>query len=94
MRNAAGLDVGDTGEFEIAYDPNPRTIEMHPKLKAALKQNKEAKAVFDKLSSYLQKGIMRYINHLKTEATVDKNALKAIGFLVSKERFIGRDKPE
>lgn len=94
MRNAAGLYVGDTAAFEIAYDPNPRTIEMHPKLKAALKQNKEAKAIFDKLSPYLQKEIMRYINNLKTEATVDKNVLKAINFLLSKERFIGRDKPE
>ena len=94
MRKAAGIDVGDTGQFEIAYDPHPRTIEMHPKLKAALKQNKEAKAVFDKLSPYLQKEIIRYINHLKSEATVDKNVLRAINFLLSRERFIGRDKPE
>lgn len=94
MRKSAGIDVGNTGMFEIAYDPTPRTIEMHPKLKAALKQNKAAKAVFDKISPYLQKEIIRYINHLKSEATVDKNVVKAINFLLSKERFIGRDRPE
>lgn len=94
MRKAAGIDVGDTGTFEIEYDPVPRTIEMHPKLKAALKQNKAAKAVFDKLSPYLQKEIIRYINQLKSEATIDKNVVKAMGFLLSKERFIGRNKPE
>jgi hypothetical protein len=93
MRKAAGIDVGDTGQFEIDYDPRPRTIEMHPKLKVALKQNKEAKAVFDKISPSLQKEIIRYINHLKNEETVDKNVVKAIDFLLSKERFIGRDKP-
>ncbi|MEP6844443.1 MAG: YdeI/OmpD-associated family protein [Panacibacter sp.] len=94
MRQAADLEVGDKAVVEIEYDPAPRTMEMHPKLKAALKQNKQAKTVFDQLSPYRQKEIIRYINHLKTEATINKNVLRAINFLLSKEKFIGRDKPE
>ena len=94
MRNVAGIDVGDNGFFEIDFDTTPRTIEMHPKLKVALKQNKAAKAIFDNLTPSLQKEIVRYIHQLKTEESVDRNVVKAINFLLSKERFIGRDKPE
>lgn len=93
MRQAAGIDVGDTGEFTITYDATERLTEMHPKLEAALKKNKKAKAVFDQLTPSLQKEIKRYINNLKTEVSVDRNVIKAINFLLSKERFIGRDQP-
>jgi len=40
-----------------------------------------------------QKEIARYINNLKSEELVEKNIKRAIGFLLEKERFIGRDKP-
>ena len=93
MRQAAGIDVGDSGEFTIAYDAEERITGMHPKLEAALKKNKKAKAIFDTLIPSMQKEIKRYINNLKTEESVDKNVIKAINFLLSKERFVGRDKP-
>src|SRR5438552_10252961 len=38
MRKAAGIDVGDKGEFTIAYDASERTTAMHPRLEAALKK--------------------------------------------------------
>ena len=93
MRKAAGIDVGDPGNFEIEYDPIPRTITIHPKLEAALLKNKKVKAVFDSLSPSRQKEIIRYINFLKTEESVERNISKVIGFLSGKERFVGRDKP-
>ncbi len=92
MRKATGKDVGDTIIVEIEFDPVERIIAMHPNLKEALEKNKIAKSVFDQLSPSLQKEIVRYIAHLKTEESVDRNIKKALLFLTGKERFIGRDK--
>ena len=93
MRKAAGIDVGDTGIFSIGYDEQERTTPLHPKLVAALNENKEANEIYNKLRPSLQKEIARYIGQLKTETSVDLNIQKAIDFLLGKQRFIGRDKP-
>ncbi len=93
MRKAAQKDVGDTATFEIEFDPGERIIPMHPKLAEAFEQNIAAKNIFDNLRPSLQLEIVRYISHLKTIESVNKNVLKAINFLLEKERFIGRDKP-
>jgi hypothetical protein len=93
MRKAVGKEVGDIASFEIEYDPIERTIPLHDKLQKALNKNAEAKNTFDNLSPSRQHEIKRYIAHLKTEASVERNITKAINFLLGKERFIGRDKP-
>ncbi|MGN6645521.1 MAG: DUF1905 domain-containing protein [Cytophaga sp.] len=93
MRKASGKEVGDTAVFEVHYDDAPREIAMHPKLKVALTKNKAAKHVYDQLRPSLQLEIVRYISHLKTEASIERNVVRAINFLLGKERFIGRDKP-
>ena len=93
MRKAAGKDIGDSASFEIAHDPADRSIPIHDKLAKALAKNKEAKKVFDLLSPSLQAEFSRYLSALKTEESVDRNVLKAINFLLGKERFIGRDAP-
>lgn len=93
MRKAAGIDVGNTGVFTISFDAKERIMPVHPKLAAALKENKKAAKIFHALRPSLQKEILRYINQLKTEESVDINVMKAINFLLGKQRFIGRDKP-
>lgn len=93
MRKVAGKEVGDTAIFTVTYDSKPREITIHPKLAAALKNNTEAKKVFDHLPPSRRQEIVRYISFLKTEESVDRNVTKAINFLLEKERFIGRDKP-
>ncbi len=85
--------IGEEIEVGIEFDPSDRTIEPHPKLTKALSENKEAKEVFDELSPSRQKEIVRYISHLKSEKSIDKNVTRAIHFLLGKERFVGRDKP-
>ncbi len=85
--------IGEKVRIEIEFDPRERIEALHPKLKKALDANHEAKTVFENLSPSRQKEIKRYINHLKTEKTVDKNVERAINFLLGKERFVGRDKP-
>lgn len=93
MRKVANKEVGDTAEFEIAFDPEERRIRMHPKLVQALEENPAAHKIFDSLRPSLQLEIVRYISFLKTEPSIDKNVQRAINFLLGKERFIGRDKP-
>lgn len=93
MRKAAGKDLGDSATFDIEHDPGDRSIPIHDKLAKALAKNKEAKKVFDALSPSLQAEFSRYLAALKTEGSVNRNVLKAINFLLGKERFIGRDKP-
>lgn len=93
MRKAAKKEVGDNAQFEIHFDPEERIIPAHPKLIQALEENKDAKEIFDSLRPSLQLEIVRYISFLKTEESIDRNVVKAIHFLLGKQRFIGRDKP-
>ncbi len=92
MRKIAGKDVGDIIDIKIDFDTEERITPMHIKFELALNKNKKAKACFDTLTPSRQKEILRYLNNLKTEASVDKNVQRAIGFLNGKESFVGRDK--
>lgn len=93
MRKAACIEVGDMADVKIEFDPKPRTIPIHPKLKTAFSKDKKAKEVFDSLPPSRQKEIVRYISNLKSEEAIDKNIKRALGFLGGEGRFIGRDKP-
>jgi hypothetical protein len=85
--------IGEKIKVFVEYDPEERITTMHSKLETALSKNKKAKKVFDNLSPSRKKEIMRYINNLKNEASVDANVVRAIQFLSGKGRFVGRDKP-
>ena len=85
--------IGEIIEIEIEFDPSDRTIIPHPKLTKALLENQKANKVFESLSPSRQKEIVRYIAHLKTEKSIEKNVKRAIDFLLGKTRFVGRDKP-
>lgn len=92
MRDVAGKEVGDMIDIKIDFDEKPRTTSMHPKLLEALKKNLTAKSAFEKLSPSRQKEILKYINFLKSETTVDKNIKRAITHLTTNKPFIGREK--
>ena len=83
--------IGETISITIEFDPVERTIKPHPKLTEVLKENSEAKKVFDNLPPSTRHEIVRYISNLKTEESVIKNVNRAIGFLLGKERFVGRE---
>lgn len=93
MRTLAGRETGDSISLHIDFDPISRTTKMPPTLQKALKDNPDAHAVYKRIPPSLQKEIKRYILQLKTERSVQRNVQKAIGFLLGKERFIGRDFP-
>jgi len=92
LKKAAGMVLGVMAKVKIDFDPKPREVPMHPKLKKGLQQNSKAKAAFDQLSPSRQKEIMKYINFLKSEESVDKNVARAIAHLVSSKPFIGQEK--
>ena len=85
--------IGERVELTIAYDKEPRIVEQPQLLKEALEKNSEAKRVFDQLTASKQLEINLYIAKLKTQEAVERNVLRAIGFLLGKNRFVGRDKP-
>ncbi|QJD80816.1 YdeI/OmpD-associated family protein [Spirosoma rhododendri] len=85
--------VGETITLTIAYDPIDRTIAAHPKWVEALADNPEARTVYDAMSPSRQQEMLRYFAKLKSEERVLANVAKAIGFLLGKNRFVGRDKP-
>jgi hypothetical protein len=85
--------IGEIVAVEIEYDPVTRKINPHPKLLKALKENKDAKIIFEKLPPSRQKEIVRYISNLKTDVTVMNNITRAINFLKGKGNFAGRKKP-
>jgi hypothetical protein len=85
--------IGEEIEITIAFDPLKRTINPHPKLVEALKNNIEAKDVFDKLSPSKRHEIIRYISFLKSEESIDRNIKRALDFLLGKGRFVGRNTP-
>ncbi|WP_026715173.1 YdeI/OmpD-associated family protein [Flavobacterium daejeonense] len=85
--------IGEQITISIDYDAEKRSIPIHPKLLQALKDDKAANNIFQNLRPSLQHEIIRYIAHLKTEESIDKNILKAIAFLLGKGKFVGREKP-
>jgi hypothetical protein len=85
--------IGERIDVTVQFDSTDRTITPHPKFFKALNKHKDAKETFDSLPPSRQKEIIRYISNLKTEESVLNNIEKAIGFLLGKNRFVGRDKP-
>jgi hypothetical protein len=86
MRKAAGKDVGDTIDIQIDFNSNPRIILMHPKLKKHLKKIQLQKKHLKNSVLHTKKEILRYINFLKSEESVD------ITHLTINKPFIGREK--
>ena len=84
--------IGEMISITVEYDPTERVITQHPKLINALRENADAKAVFDSLRPSLQLEIVRYISTLKSEESIDRNIIKAINFLLGKGRFVGRSR--
>lgn len=83
--------IGETITITIVFDPEERTISMHPKLTRALTENPVAKEAFEALIPSRRLEIVRYIAHLKTEESIDRNVQKAIIHLEGKGKFVGRD---
>lgn len=85
--------VGELIEVRVSLDPSDREIEPHPRLVVMLDTNPAARKVFDGLAPSRQKEIVRYIDGLKSDESVERNVGRARDFLLGKGRFVGRDSP-
>ena len=82
LREAAGIDVGDEAHIRLEFDPTPRSEPIPPKLERALAENKSAKAAFEKLIPSRQREILRYLNSIKAEESLDRNIERVIKHLL------------
>ena len=85
MRHAAKVDVGDETHIKIEYDPQPRIESMPTKFMNALSKNKAAKTAFEKLTPSRQKEMLRYLNSMKTETSLERNIEKIIQQLLGEK---------
>lgn len=93
MLSKSPQHVGETIAVTIHHDPKPRIIKPPMEFLRALKENKNAQAVFYHLPASRRNEIVRYLAHLKTEESRIRNIKRAIAFLLGKEGFVGRKKP-
>ncbi len=77
IRSVVGREVN----VEIEFDPVSRELPMHPKLKIALANDLQAKKAFEQLAPYRKHEILRYLDFLKTEASVERNVLRVLQHL-------------
>ena len=85
--------IGEMVAVTIDFDPVGPPLPICPALLQALAETPEAKQVFERLAPSRQLEIVRYLAQLKAEATLTRNIDRAIGFLLGKNRFVGRDRP-
>lgn len=85
MREAAGVDVGDEAQMSLEFDPVPRPEPLHPRLVHALDRNKTAKMAFEKLTPSRQKEILRYLNSMKTEESLERNIERILKHLLGEK---------
>jgi len=86
MRKQAHVDVGDEIHLIMEIDTEPRAITMPMHFAKALKENKEAEAVFEKLPPSHKKEILTYLNWLKKPGTVERNIEKIIAHLLEQRK--------
>jgi len=85
MRAAAGIDVGDRAHIRLEFDSTPRAEPMHPRLVHTLAKNKSAKTAFERLTPSRQKEILRYLNSMKTEESLERNIERVIKQLLGED---------
>ena len=85
--------IGEIIEISILHDTESREVPMLIEFAEALKLDKEANLIFEKLSVPRKADIIRNLAKLKTKESLEKNIARAINFLKGKESFLGRQKP-
>ncbi len=83
--------VGEILAVSLDFDARDRTLPLHPKLNAALKNNPSARRAFDALSPSRRNEINRYICNLKSLSKIEENVRRAISHLSGDARFVGRN---
>ncbi|AZA76839.1 DUF1905 domain-containing protein [Chryseobacterium sp. G0186] len=82
--------IGETIEVTLEYDDSDRSIPIHPQLELAIKGSVLATTNFEKLIPSRRHELIRYINNLKTEASIHRNIEKIIRHLHGETDFFGK----
>jgi hypothetical protein len=81
IREQIGKTFGDEIQVSVESDAEPRVVEVPQALKKAFKVEKEAKAVFEKLSYTHQKEYVKWIEEAKKDETRQNRIVKTIEML-------------
>lgn len=84
-QGAAGVDVGDCMQIHLEFDPTPRVESMPIKLADAFARNKPAKMAFESLPRSRRKEILRYLNSMKTEESLERNVERVLKHLLDEK---------
>ncbi|MCA6066532.1 YdeI/OmpD-associated family protein [Chryseobacterium sp. RG1] len=82
--------IGENIEICIEYDASDRTISIHPQLDQAIKENPVAQKNFEELIPSRKSELIKYINNLKTEESIQRNVEKIIRHLHGETEFFGK----
>ncbi len=67
--------IGETIEVGVKFDPESREIKAPENFINALKENKEAKMIFEGLPASRKSEIVKYLANLKTEEALERNII-------------------
>lgn len=81
IREQIGKSIGDHVSITLELDSEPRVVEVPAELKQVFKIEKEAKAVFEKLSYTHQREYVNWISNAKKEETRQNRVAKTIEIL-------------
>jgi len=82
--------IGEMLEIFVEFDNSDRAISIHPDLEKAIRENPEALQNFENLIPSRRLELVRYINNLKTEASIQRNIEKIILHLIGETEFFGK----
>lgn len=82
--------IGEIIEVVLEYDDSNRSIPIHPQLEKAIKESALATENFENLIPSRRNELIRYINNLKTEASIQRNIEKIIRHLHGETDFFGK----
>ncbi|MGU3375533.1 DUF1905 domain-containing protein [Chryseobacterium sp. M5A1_1a] len=82
--------IGETIEVTVEHDDSDRSISIHPQLEQAIKESVLATINFEKLIPSRRHELIRYINNLKTEASIQRNIEKIMRHLHGETDFFGK----
>ena len=83
--------IGELIEISVEYDDSDRTIPIHPQLEKAIRENPVTLQNFENLIPSRKLELIRYINNLKTEASIQRNIEKIISHLKGETDFFGKN---
>lgn len=82
--------IGEMIDISIEFDDSERTVPIHPQLDKRIKESSIALKNFENLIPSRKLELIRYINNLKTQASIDKNIEKIIQHLHGETDFFGK----